>query len=515
VPRSRHASAEDALVERARAPYLAANYGEAVETLAKASSAEAVLLKARALYRSKRYSEAARALAAVHDGTAGERAVTTALRGAAVRALGDPELGRSLLDEAVNEARRTGADADARAEVAYYAAVAAWESRDLARAEALIADGQRCDDHVLAAMLMQVSGWIDVRRERYRDAAVHFFKALKRLTKAQEREDLRFRAKILHALAIIASETIDLDLWNSVRPFYERTKWSEGVRREQFLTVTCVRFIALLEGDLEKAWRLSHEALLLAPSRSLRAIAETNAAAVARIAGDSFTAKLQFAAAAELIDPDVSVWRVADDEERVALPNFAIEAADVMKAEAGRCLTLYQSLRGKTDPGLALTGDRRVVAFAEMARGRVFEAMGRRGDAVTSYERSLRLWASLDYRMRAALVAQSLHRLTGDAADLDEQRVALARAPRAWFHDRAAARIAHIPQLDVLTRAERKVLRELLTGKSSREIAQVLDRSPFTVNNHTRRLFDVFGVRSRAALIARAAERGLGPEHVA
>jgi DNA-binding CsgD family transcriptional regulator len=501
------------LGRRAVAAFLNANYAEVIKLVDLASpNAELHLLRLRALYRDQRYADALSALEQPFGATADQRLLAAALRAANACELGDLEGGRAALEGLVCDAG--GASIEVRSEIAYHAAFASWEAWDLKRAEELIAAAPVVEG-VAAAKFAQLSGWTELRRGRYQLAVTHFLHSLVELENAGVAQDLRFRAKGVHAVAVIASETINFGLWKQLEKFCDDTQWTNGVRCEHFWTVTCRRFIALLRGDLDEAWMRSREAVFLAPSDAMRAIAETNAATMSRLVGDQFAARHQFEAAWDLIKLNLAEWKNADVEHRIALTNFAIEAADVMEAEARKCITLYQTLEEKPDHKLALSGDPRLKAFEEMAAGRICETMGEKDDAVRHYELSLNTWKKMDYRTRAALVARSLHRLTGDAQYLDVIHDVLRRAPNAWFGDGFIAQPARLPELERLSKAERNVLRELLSGKSSRDIAQALGRSPFTINNHTKRLFDAFGVRSRAALIARAAERGLSPDQVA
>lgn len=487
-----------------------ADYAEALKLIQLgAQDGELHLVRIRALYRSDRLDEALSALDASAPLDRDQRVVGDALRGVVLRRLGKNDESRALLQRALR--RACDAEVEVRAEVAYYAAAAAWEDRDLTGAEELISATLPYAAGVQAAMLVQLLGWIEVRRERYRDAADLFFDALGHLENSKH-GDLWFKARLVHGLAVIASEQIDLRMWSRLAPIFAAMRWSIGVQREHFSTVICRRFIALLEGDLDEAWRLSREAVFLAPSPAFRAIAETNAAVASGLVGDRFALRRQFSDAWQLIER-IS-WSTANDEERIALTNFAIEAATTMPAEARKCATLYRSLTGKRDLKLALHGDRRLAAFEAMAGGRISEILGKPKIAIQQYDESLRLWVALGYRMRAAIVAKDLNRV-GGAGQRHEIRVALDRAPNAWFRSDLGSAPATIPEVGQLSTAERSVLRELLAGKSAREIARSLGRSTFTVNNHTRRLFEVFGVHSRALLIARAAERGLSPDKVA
>lgn len=61
-----------------------------------------------------------------------------------------------------------------------------------------------------------------------------------------------------------------------------------------------------------------------------------------------------------------------------------------------------------------------------------------------------------------------------------------------------------------LTGAQRRVLRRLLRGESSVEIAAALDCSKWTIRNHTKAVLAAHGVRSHPKLMAklmRPAER--------
>ncbi len=54
-----------------------------------------------------------------------------------------------------------------------------------------------------------------------------------------------------------------------------------------------------------------------------------------------------------------------------------------------------------------------------------------------------------------------------------------------------------------VTGREEQVLRHLLRGASTKEIAALLGISPYTVQEHLKKLFDKFGVRSRRELVGR------------
>jgi DNA-binding CsgD family transcriptional regulator len=174
-------------------------------------------------------------------------------------------------------------------------------------------------------------------------------------------------------------------------------------------------------------------------------------------------------------------------------------------------MTLYDSLAERAGADECHYEDRRVFACEAMATARVAEALGDEDRALRSYERSLASWNLLHFDMRAAMVTLDLERMTRDERYRISIAPVLGRAPKAWFAHREPASIELLP---AITPAERLVLASLLEGKSARAIAQDLDRSVHTINNHTRKIFKAFGVTSRAAVLARCATLGITPRQV-
>ncbi len=488
--------------------YLAADYAHALALVRSPDfdgpEAERRVIEARVLLHSGDPSGAALAAAearcAARDDD--ERTLAAALQGAALARAGQPAKAARCFAEARKTAVR--GHRTVRAELGYLEAVDAWSAGDIARAEALL-EAALCDgDDVVTASLLQLQGWLEVRRERYADAARQFEDALDAAQRSAYR-DVRLEARLIHALAVIASETIDLRLAGRLERRMDSVIWSTGVKHERFNTMTCLRFIALLRGELEAAYRYGQLALELAPDDAFRAIAHTNQFALLALAGDRFVAQVHVSDARCLIG--AVEWRKADVEQRVALTNYVIEAAARDPSGASQFLTLYRSITERKNTVLVLEGDRRVDAFTDMADGRLAEALGKPERAIAAYQRSLRRWTALDYRMRAAIVAADLHRLTGDDQYLEDVRAALRRAPRAWFGDRVSRDAPE--KFPRLTSAQRRVLDELLKGKSSKAIANALERSDNTVRNQTKAIFAAFGVRSRASLLAQCARDGV------
>jgi DNA-binding NarL/FixJ family response regulator len=68
------------------------------------------------------------------------------------------------------------------------------------------------------------------------------------------------------------------------------------------------------------------------------------------------------------------------------------------------------------------------------------------------------------------------------------------------------------PDLAKLTKAEIKVLRHVISGKSNKKIAAELRRSVRTVENHRHRLMKKIHANNAAELVRKAIKMGLAPD---
>jgi DNA-binding CsgD family transcriptional regulator len=474
----------------------------AVVPISRAQNSRLRLLEARlariAYDYDRWYAAAAAARADATDPS--DRFHATVMVGLAAKRLGKTDEARSVLVEAE---RRISRYAPAAVGIpVYLLGLDAWEDGAYDRAESLARANISAGANV--AESVGLLAWIAVRQERFEAAGATFLEALDRHHAAGE-INVRLHARLLHNAANMASETIDLSVDERLRDEYRRVAWTDSLRVERFDTMQCLRFLSLLKGDLEEAAIVARDAIAYAPSDAFVAIGETNAAATSKLLGDERFRHIQLRRAWTVLR--AKSWGAADDDARVALTNFAIEAAEVMPAEARQAITLYGSINGRKNPIAGFSGaDRRVDAFAAVAAARVAEIVDDRDLAVREYRRALGIWAAIGFRMRAALAALDLRRLTGSDVDAEAIDAALARAPKAWFVAIAADLESPLHQL---TPAELTVLLRLLAGKSAKAIAASLERSHFTINNHTRKIFAAFNVNSRAQLLARCVELGI------
>ena len=188
---------------------------------------------------------------------------------------------------------------------------------------------------------------------------------------------------------------------------------------------------------------------------------------------------------------------------------FAAAVPAIDAGVARKVLTLYERTHPRDDELLSFHGDRAMTALEAYARGKVLLAEQSMREGVAELRRALDLWTQLGYRLRMAVAATTLRWATGDQRYAQAALDALRNAPQAWLREPLLRHATDDNPLAQLTPAERRVLAELCKGRRSREIAQAFGRSFNTINNQTRSIFSAFGVRSRAALVAKCARLGI------
>ena len=87
-------------------------------------------------------------------------------------------------------------------------------------------------------------------------------------------------------------------------------------------------------------------------------------------------------------------------------------------------------------------------------------------------------------------------------ADEEVELLRYAARPLAWLHKKIALHHGLLLAEKPLTASERRLVRELLTRRTEKEIAVELNLSPATVHTYAVRTYRKFGVRGRAGLMA-------------
>ena len=467
------------------------------------TSPELAEMAARTAVRTGDGDSLERALSAMHGSSGVESSAW--MRAAFTTRYRDAAEGVRALRDALASARP-----GTRHEIAYELALGLWMVRDLDEAESVVHRHAGDARGRQSALLQTMLGWIETARERYPFAGRHFADALAALDASGERDEW-VRARILHALSVIALETLDLRALQQLRVSHEHI--GEDVREALFHTYQNIGWLRMLDADAGGALIEFERARALAPSPSLVAAAELNRASYFRIRGEPGAARNYLELASGALRGQR--WADANAGERMTLLEYALEAYHLEPTSAGATLTRYLcGTRTRTRTrraGFALGSDRRVEAIELTARG-VLEALHKRPrDAAGLLHKALDLWTKIGYRYREGITALLLDDVTpGNHAVRDAARRATASVPKSWLRrevDRRAARVTS--GFDALSPAERRVMLAICEGKTSKQIAADFDRSFHTIRNQTLKVYGTMGVRTRSALVAECARLGL------
>lgn len=422
------------------------------------------------------------------------------LRAAFDARYGDAERAAHVLRDAGRAAR-----GDARFEVAYHLAVALWTKRELDAAEAVLLAHLEGAAGFGLAWLQQMLGWIEVARERYVFAGRHFADALATLDTVRERDEWA-RARVMHALANVAVETLDLRALGilSVR----EAAAGEDAREPLFHVLQSTGWLRMLDGDESGALIEFERARAIAPTPWLIAVADLNRASYFRIRGEPGSARSYLQLAGEALRGQR--WAEASAEERTALLQYALEAYYLEPTSAGATLTRFLSGSRKRRPAADFDHDRREQAVELTARGALEAYHKRNPEAVRFLRDALDIWGKIGYRYRETITALLLDDVSPRDEFRDTARRATAGVPRSWLRrdiDRRGARTAS--GYSALSPAERRVMLAICEGKTSKQIAADFGRSFHTIRNQTLKVYATMGVRTRAALVAECARLGL------
>lgn len=156
-------------------------------------------------------------------------------------------------------------------------------------------------------------------------------------------------------------------------------------------------------------------------------------------------------------------------------------------------------------PGAIAPGSYRASTVQQLGLGPVFEQtnLGRRWDAIRTNGVLLGVAALSPAHSGRALIVEV--GLTGSTA-ANEHHAAVLSSVLPTLAKRASLAVGDDPADDGhwLTQREQVILQELLLGKSVREIAEELGRSPHTVHDHVKSLHRKLNASSRGELVARA-----------
>ena len=485
-----------------RVAFYRGEYDLAAALARKLPAPEARLLQARIALRLRRPQDALELLARWRS--AGDRrkdAERAILLASAYERLGDAAQAAPLYDEQPPR----GAVA-LEHERAYSRAYGHWLRGEYERAEHLIAE-QRSGDELAHGRSADLLGRIAVSRRDYAVAARRFEAALAAFD-AMPTPDEGARVAALAGLASVAVETLAFDLHPRLVAGYERSLRTQGTKPLLFRIGRSLVLLDGLQGDDEAAFRTATVLQNQAEHTSERVLAHVTLAEFLRVRGDRTGPKLHLELAAQALRAEPRARAGAADVTAALL--YVVEASYADPHAAAEVLARVLPAGGRSDPAAGAEQGSHAAALVLYARGRSALALGETGVGAELVHAARAIWHEHGYAYRVAVLDLDLAEVFGDRGALESARQVIAELPPSWLlrrADRIEKRLAS--GLGNLSPAERRVLRELYAGKSNREIATALERSESTIRNQTQRIFDVLGVNSRAALVARCIDLGL------
>ena len=285
--------------------------------------------------------------------------------------------------------------------------------------------------------------------------------------------------------------------------------WTPDLQVAHFMTTRAFGWDAFMRGNPGQAQWIFKEARTLAPSASWRIMGHLDRAYVARISHNEFWA-VEELAQADALAFDVA-WASSFGEERQVLVTLAILHAQTDAGRAQRYATMYSRIGTENvNPSLAMHGDKRAVAHAKYARGRIDQTLGRRSAAVSSLGEAYAIFDSAAFHYRAALAATALAELTGEprwraSAMMHAERYP--DCPMVAIADHAVELEEAMPSQ--LSPLQRQIARALWSGAQPPDLSRRFSRSVYRIQHQIDAVYHAFGVTSRNTLLEEARRRGL------
>ncbi len=365
-------------------------------------------------------------------------------------------------------------------------------------------------DPSIASAAYAYRAWLHAGAEDYAAHAADLRRAVGyALMPTPEPVDVHTLATSIHALAKVAFETADLVSVDAARAAFEALAWSPDVQFYRFDSLRAFGWDAFMRGRAGEAQWVFKDARTLAPNTAWRVMAHLDRAYVARMSGNELWAAEELAQA-DALAYDIR-WGTSFGEDRQVLVQLAILHAPADVPRAQRYAAMYSQLGTENvDPALALYQDRRLVAHAKYAEGRIEQTLGRREPAVTALLKAYSSYDSASFHYRATVTASALAELTGEAKWRDaalKHAAAFPDCPLAAHADEAIAREDAMPaQLSPL---QRQIARALMSGADVAELSRRFSRSAYTIERQIEAVQQAFGASSRAAFMQEARRRRL------
>lgn len=317
-------------------------------------------------------------------------------------------------------------------------------------------------------------------------------------------EFMHHRAWGTEALAILARDIFIPQAIPEIERQLGGTPWSPDFRANLFQTYKALGWAKAMQGDYFSAFRHLKQASDEAESPAWRVVAACDLSYLARCINEPRWSRQTLDDAERLAEP--INWHATLGEERIGLLLLAELFSPIDPSKSAMYLARYRQL-GDVKSSLHKKRDARTLAYLQFSTGVVELALGnKRGlediqEATTTFER-------FGYDFRAARGFAVEFEATGNRDLLPILSEKLRNYGQSWLA--SELRDSTDQANDVaLPPMQRRVFDQAVLGKSTEQIARTLGKSKFTIANHLREVFRAFNVKSRSALVAEAARRGL------
>lgn len=315
-------------------------------------------------------------------------------------------------------------------------------------------------------------------------------------------EFIEIRAWSTHTLAALAREIYIPD----AIPEIERQlsgPWPSDFAPNLFQSLRALAWTKAMQGDYFNAFRHLKRAAEVTDTLAWKVVAGGDRAYLARAFEEHRWSRVELDEAEQLAG-NVD-WHATLAEERVGLLQLAELFAELDTSRAAMYLARFRELSDIKSP-LYYRHDARRAAYTQYSTGVVELALGNKKRGLSELRDAHKVFERFGYDFRIARCLIQEYRATGNRELLPVVEEKLRNYRQSWLI-RELRGIEGAAQVQ-LPPMQQRVFEQLCQGKPTSEIAQALQRSEWTISNHIKQILKAFGVKSRAALLAKAASEG-------
>ena len=339
--------------------------------------------------------------------------------------------------------------------------------------------------------------------ERVYEQAERLIELLRSLD-PNRKEFVLVRAWSTHTLAALARELYIPAAIPEIDRQLGGVPWPEDFAPNLFQALRALGWAKAMQGDYFNAFRHLKEASEVTDTIAWKVVAACDRSYLARSFGEHRWSRVELDEAEQLakfVD-----WHATLAEERIGLLQLAELFGNLDTARSAMYLARYREL-GEIKSPVFYRHDARRTAYAQYSTGVVELALGNKKRGLTELRDARKIFERFGYDFRVARCLVAEFTATGNADLLPMIEEKLRNYQQSWLVNEVRAAIGAPKPL--LPPMQQRVFEELCQGKPTSEIARALQRSQWTITNHIKEIFKAFGVRSRAALLAKAASEGL------